>query len=126
MSNKENREMNDNASKESSENSLVENPKVKIEWSPENELIMIEWCDVAQCYKWLNSRAHSKYSYMHAWFTIPAIIFQITNTNTGMEMYNKTEFIDKLSTPLKSLGDIEIIETIYKDDEIISLRFIQK
>jgi len=43
-----------------------------------------------------------------------------------MEMYNKTEFIDKLSTPLKSLGDIEIIETIYKDDEIISLRFIQK
>ena len=75
MSNKENKEMNDNASKESSENSLVENPKVKIEWSPENELIMIEWCDVAQCYKWLNSRAHSKYSYMHAWFTIPAIIF---------------------------------------------------
>ena len=75
MSNKENREMNDNASKESSENSLVENTKVKVEWSPENELIMVEWCDVAQCYKWLNSRAHSKYSYMHAWFTIPAIIF---------------------------------------------------
>jgi hypothetical protein len=55
-----------------------------------------------------------------------AIIFQITNTNTGMEMYNKSEFIDKLTTPLKSLGDIEIIETIYKDDKIISLRFIQK
>tara|TARA_Y100000385_G_C12600578_1_gene428639 strand:- start:157 stop:384 length:228 start_codon:yes stop_codon:yes gene_type:complete len=68
----------------------------------------------------------------YTWFpdacdrAIPAIIFQITNTNTGMEMYNKTEFIDKLTTPLKSLGDIEIIETIYKDDEIISLRFIQK
>lgn len=75
MSNKENKEMNDNATKDSSENSLAENPKVKIEWSPENELIMVEWCDVAQCYKWLNSRSHSKYSYMHAWFTIPAIIF---------------------------------------------------
>ena len=47
----------------------------KIEWSPENELIMVEWCDVAQCYKWLNARSHAKYAYLHAWFTIPAIIF---------------------------------------------------
>lgn len=48
-------------------------PTKHIKWSPENEQIMVEWCDIAQCYKWLNSRAHSKYSYMHAWFTIPAI-----------------------------------------------------
>ena len=47
----------------------------KVEWSPENEVIMVEWCDIAQCYKWLNTRAHAKYSYFHAWFTIPAIIF---------------------------------------------------
>jgi len=46
----------------------------KIEWSKENEVIMVEWCDVAQCYKWLNSRAHMKYAYMNAWFTIPAIV----------------------------------------------------
>jgi hypothetical protein len=54
------------------------------------------------------------------------IVFQITPNNTGMEMFNKTEFIDKLTTPLKSLGDIEIIETVYKNDQIINLRFIQK
>ena len=48
---------------------------IKVEWSPENELIMVEWCDVAQCYKWMNARAHSKYSRLHAWYTIPAIIF---------------------------------------------------
>ena len=48
-------------------------PKKNIEWTPENEMIMVEWCDVAQCYKWLNSQAHKNYSYMHAWFTIPAI-----------------------------------------------------
>jgi hypothetical protein len=47
--------------------------KKNIEWTPENEMIMVEWCDVAQCYKWLNSQAHKNYSYMHAWFTIPAI-----------------------------------------------------
>lgn len=44
-----------------------------VEWSPENEMIMVEWCDVAQCYKWLNTRAHTKYKMMNAWFTIPAI-----------------------------------------------------
>ena len=52
-----------------------EHHKKKIVWSQENEMIMVEWCDVAQCYKWLNTRAHSKFAYMHAWFTIPAIIF---------------------------------------------------
>lgn len=55
-----------------------------------------------------------------------AIVFQISENNTGMEMYNKNEFIDKLTTPLKSLGNIEIIETVYKNEQIINLRFIQK
>ena len=45
----------------------------KVEWSDENENILVEWSDIAQCYKWLNARAHAKLSYMHAWFTIPAI-----------------------------------------------------
>lgn len=45
----------------------------KVEWTEENEKIMAEWCDIAQCYKWLHNRAHQKYSRMHAWFTIPAI-----------------------------------------------------
>ena len=44
-----------------------------IEWSKENEMIMVEWCDIAQCYKWLSAKSHSKYSMMHAWMTIPAI-----------------------------------------------------
>jgi len=48
---------------------------MQIEWSPDNERIMVEWCDVAQCYKWLNYRCHAKLSSLHAWFTIPAIIF---------------------------------------------------
>ena len=33
-----------------SEISLDENkkPKIKVEWSPENEKILVEWCDIAQ------------------------------------------------------------------------------
>jgi len=52
-----------------------------IKWSPENEIIMVEWCDIAQCYKWLNTRAHARLSRAHAWFTIPAITLStITGT----------------------------------------------
>jgi hypothetical protein len=51
-----------------------EEPLKKVDWSVENEKILVEWCDIAQCYKWLNLKAHSSYSYMNAWFTIPAII----------------------------------------------------
>ena len=47
---------------------------IEVQWSPENEKIAVEWCDIAKCYKWLHTRAHQKFSYMHAWFTIPAII----------------------------------------------------
>ncbi len=59
----------------------------KIEWSKENELILVEWCDVAQCYKWLNSRSHMKYAYKNAWFTIPAIIL---STLTGTASFAQT------------------------------------
>lgn len=55
-----------------------------------------------------------------------AVIYQITENNTGMEMYNKSDFINKLTTPLQSLGDIEIIETVYATNKIISMRFIQR
>lgn len=51
-------------------------PKMpEVKWSKESEKIPSEWCDVAKCYKWLHNRAHQKYSVLHAWFTIPAIIF---------------------------------------------------
>lgn len=61
--------------------SIMDSSVMPIEWSKENEAILIEWCDVAQCYKWLNLRAHTKYSYLHAWFTIPAITLStITGT----------------------------------------------
>jgi len=60
---------------------------VHVEWSPENEMIMVEWCDVAQCYKWLNAESHARYSYMHAWFTIPAIVL---STISGTASFAQT------------------------------------
>ena len=85
----------------------MNNPKgKKIEWSPENELIMVEWCDVAQCYKWLNSRSHAKYAYLHAWFTIPAIIF---STISGTASFAQESFPDSIKAYAPSvIGSINI------------------
>ena len=47
---------------------------VSAAWSPTNEKIAVEWCDIAQCYKWLHYRSHHKYATHQMWFTIPAII----------------------------------------------------
>jgi hypothetical protein len=55
-----------------------------------------------------------------------ARIYQVyEDGKTGMELYNKKDFINKLTIPLKSLKNIEIIETIYSGDKITILRFMQ-
>lgn len=47
--------------------------KNKVSWNRENENIMVEWCDVAHCYKWMHARAHQKFSIYNMMFTIPTI-----------------------------------------------------
>jgi hypothetical protein len=60
-------------------------------------------------------------------FTDDARIFQLyPGHEIGMEMYNKEEFINKLTMPLKSLKNIAVLETEYRNGRIYSLRFIQK
>lgn len=60
-------------------------------------------------------------------FSDKARIFQVSpNNELGMELYNKQEFIDKLTTPIRSLGQIEVLETNYEQGKIVSMRFIQK
>ena len=55
---------------------------------------------------------------------------QIIQINEGseiaMEIYNKKEFIDKLTMPTSGLKNIKIIETKFQDSQIIKMRFIQK
>lgn len=55
-----------------------------------------------------------------------AVIIQIAGPeNIGMEMYNKEDFIDKLTIPVNSLKNIKIIETNYQNGQIIEMRFSQ-
>jgi len=45
-----------------------------IEWSFENEEILAEWCDIAQCYKWLNIETYKYYKNINSYLTIPCIV----------------------------------------------------
>lgn len=56
-----------------------------------------------------------------------AMIYQVCSRESiGVELYNKWEFIDRLSLPSRSLKDIEIIDTRYEDEKISLIRFRQK
>ena len=52
-----------------------------------------------------------------------AIIFQVLPSGLGIEIYAKNEFIDKLTTPIKSLQNIEIIESKRSKGQIVKLKF---
>jgi len=56
-----------------------------------------------------------------------ARIVQINDkTGGGMALYNKEEFINKMTMPIKSLKNIEILETKYEGEQIVEIRFFQK
>lgn len=52
-------------------------------------------------------------------------LFELEGEEMGIEMYNKEEFINKLTLPINSLKNIEIIKSEYQANKIVSLRFIQ-
>jgi hypothetical protein len=52
-----------------------------------------------------------------------AKIYQVFENSIGMELYNKDEFVNRLTMPLKSLKNIEIIETNYVNGRIKALKF---
>ena len=46
-------------------------------------------------------------------------------TGTGVELYTKEEFIDKLTFPLASLQAIHVLEVAYEQELIVEMRFTQ-
>jgi hypothetical protein len=83
------------------------NKEKKIHWTEENETILVEWCDIAQCYKWLYYRAHIKFSIMHAWFTIPTITF---STISGTASFAQASIpVDYQNYVTMGIGSINII-----------------
>lgn len=60
-------------------------------------------------------------------FADTALILEVFGHGTlGVEMYDKWEFIDKISIPSRNLRQIEILDTEYSHDQIVIMRFTQQ
>ena len=60
-------------------------------------------------------------------FSDEAVIYQLDPEGLrGMDILNKTDFINRMTIPSKSLRGVEVLETVYQDGKIIELRFTIK
>lgn len=91
----------------------MNDPKNAI-WKNEEEEILREWSDKAQCYRWLHARAHTLYRRKHAMFTIPVIILStITGTANFAQDRFPPEYVNYFVMGVGSLNILAgIISTI--------------
>lgn len=85
-------------------------------WKAEEEQLLKDWADKAQCYEWMHLRSHIKYKSRNAWFTIPVIII---STITGTANFAQDRFSDAYkSWVVMGVGAFNIfagiITTIYQ------------
>jgi hypothetical protein len=92
----------------------------KIQLKTDDYALMIHYFSNSNIKDWKNRR-----SQLNAMISENAKIFQVYSNNSGMELFNKKEFIDKLTMPLKSLRNIEITGVEYEGNLIKELRFTQ-
>lgn len=100
---------------------LLNNKHENIPLQTNDYALMIHYFSKAKKNDWMKRRKQ-----LDLMIAENARIFQIYNIeNVGMELYNKQEFINKLTMPVESLQDIEVIETIYTGAKISMLKFRQ-
>ena len=88
---------------------------------PNDFAMMIHYFSATNVKDWKKRRGH-----LDRMISDSAFIYQFFDEGqVGMELYNKEEFIDKLTMPVNSLKNIEIMETIYTGRKISVLRFRQ-
>jgi uncharacterized protein involved in tolerance to divalent cations len=92
----------------------------KISLQPNDYALIIHYFSEMNVDDWQKRR-----NYLSKIIDDGAMIYQVLNdfNAPGMELYNKEEFIDKLTLPSGSLKHIEILDTKFKDDKIMVLRF---
>lgn len=93
-----------------------ENIKLQID----DYAMMIHYFSNSKVQDWLKRRDD-----LNRMFSDNAKIFQVYEETIGMEIYNKWEFINKLTLPTKGLQDIEILNKKYEGEQITHLCFKQ-
>ena len=89
--------------------------KIRNFWKHEEELILKEWGDKAQCFYWMHLKAHRKYKIWNAAFIIPVIVI---STITGTASFASSSFGSYQEAGTMVIGALNIlngiITTIYQ------------
>jgi len=93
-----------------------------VQLRPDNYAMMIQYFSTMNVKDWQKRRDQ-----LNLMLADSAMIYQVfTKESIGVELYNKLEFINKLTLPSTGLRDIEILDTRYQGDKISLIRFRQK
>lgn len=92
-----------------------------VELLPDDYALMLNYFSRATSSNW-EKRSEQLSEAIHD----DAKLFQVHEGLNGIEMLNKQEFIERLTLPINSLKNLEILHIIYKDNQIYKLRFVQK
>lgn len=96
------------------------NRSEQIRLSADSYSLMINYFSRSDVSAWEKRREQ-----LEIMFNEDAAIYQLPDKNemTGIELYNKQEFIDKLTMPSSGLRHIDVLDCRYLDEQIILLRF---
>jgi hypothetical protein len=64
-------------------------------WKEEEELLLKEWADKAQCYELLHNKSHIVYKRRHTWFVIPVIVISTVTGTANFAQDKITNESDK-------------------------------
>jgi hypothetical protein len=92
-----------------------------VQLHPNNYAMMIQYFSTMNVKDWQRRRDQ-----LNLMIADSAMIYQVYEESVGVELYNKWEFINKLTLPSTGLKDIEILDTQYQGDKISLIRFKQK
>ena len=96
------------------------NRSERIRLQVDDYAIMLHYFSNSKVQDWIKRKED-----LNAIFSDNAKIFQVYEGTVGMEIYNKWEFINKLSLPTSGLRDIVILDKKYQGEQITHLRFKQ-
>jgi hypothetical protein len=98
-------------------------PSVQVRLKPDYYALMVDYFSRTDVGSWQRRRES-----LDRMFSDDAIIFQMPDINelSGLELYTKNEFIDKLTMPSSALKRIEVLDCRYQGNRVSVLRFRYK
>ena len=79
-------------------------------WKEEEELLLRQWADKAQCYQWMHTRSHEIYQRKNALYTIPVIIISTITGTANFALDRFGEDLQKYMT--MGIGSLSILAGI--------------